>query len=183
MSDESLWITCAFFGFDLESFDKWLDGLPDCGARKELTQRRQKVIEALERRTDEDGRTRFNLEDSDDIKRHLEWMMIRRREIETANAAAPLARQAKRQSDTQREKANKRWADQKEITELVTRLANNPEHRDLYPNELWPHFYATLEDQMLDPVEVGRGSDKAYQYNGGKTTYEAFRKQVRRARD
>ena len=66
-------------GFSIPDFDVWLDSIGFCGARTELMIRRGWMAEALQA-SNEDG-----------VRRHLEWMVNRRREIQDKLALVPLA--------------------------------------------------------------------------------------------
>lgn len=104
-------------------------------------------------------------------------------EIERAqNETLDLYGNAGRLARGQRDKANKRWANNQQVTNAITRIACNPDHADLTPGELWPHLYAALDEMGLEPNESGRGLKKAYNCSAGTIQYEAFRRQVRRAR-
>lgn len=184
MTDEVFRVYIRWFhGFDLDGFDAWLESLDDCGAKEELQQRREKAYRAFrDRPANPDGRVTLDPTDADDILRHLEWMMLRRQQIEWADVAGPAARMGVNSSKTQRKRAEKRWAENKAIVEAIKRLATRPEFREDLPRELWPHLFALLEDMLLEPGETGQGTEKAYCYNGGTITYAAFRKTVERAR-
>ncbi len=45
-------------------------------------------------------------------------------------------------------------ADGSRMSEVIGRLANSPEHRELTAKELWPHFLSALEERGLDPNEL-----------------------------
>ena len=82
-------IWCELSGFDLGAFDRWLERLPACGAKQELTARRAAALAAFE--ADPNAR--------EGILRHLEWMQSRRREIQREDALLPLAKARKKQID------------------------------------------------------------------------------------
>ena len=103
------------------------------------------------------------------------------------NEALDIYGKVGRQSRTQRERANKRWAERAEVLEIIKRLATRPEYQDYRPGELWDHLHAALDEAQLEPVERGHGVAKRYDYNDrdderASVEYEAFRKQVNRAR-
>lgn len=78
-------------GFSVPDFDIWLDSIGFSDARTELIIRREWVGEALHA-NNEDG-----------VRRHLEWMVNRRREIQDKQVLMPLAqRDAKRQAGTRK---------------------------------------------------------------------------------
>ena len=79
-------IWCELSGFDLGAFDSWLGRLPACGAREELTARRALAETAL----------LTPPSNPDAALRHLEWLMLRRREIQREDAILPLAKQSHR---------------------------------------------------------------------------------------
>ena len=70
----------AFKGFDIRGFDKWHSELGDCGARRELSERRELAKEAA---------TKNN---TDALLRHLEWMLLRWKYIQREDYILPLAR-------------------------------------------------------------------------------------------
>lgn len=50
------------------------------------------------------------------------------------------------------------------IRELVTELLSLPENRDAGPAELWPRFFAQLDEQGARPKEVGTARARCYSY-------------------
>ena len=183
MIRDSLEFMLAFvFDFDLAGFDEWLDGLPDGPLKDDMTARRARVLEIIE---SWDGPTKINRQDDESqatIKRHLEFMLTQWRMDKYRAVVVPLAKMGRDHSQTQRDRANKRWAERAEVLEIISRLATRPEHRDDEPRDLWPHLYAELEAAQLSPEEHGHGVGKQYDYNGGSITYEAFRTQVNRVK-
>ncbi|HEY8682042.1 MAG TPA: hypothetical protein VIM06_02650 [Rhodanobacter sp.] len=78
-------------GFSIPDFDVWLDSIGLCGAREELMIRRQWAREALHANNEES------------VRRHLEWLHLRRRGIEHEGVLLPLAqRDEKRQAGTKK---------------------------------------------------------------------------------
>lgn len=73
-------VGCALFGFDLPNFDEWLAKLDSCGARDELLARRALAHCAM----------RSN--DASAVRRHLEWMLLRRDSIDREDVLLPLAK-------------------------------------------------------------------------------------------
>jgi len=64
------------------------------------------------------------------------------------------------------------------IDQIIARLALKPDHRDETAKELWPHFFAELNEYELDPKEYGHPTDfkkSQYEYdfkgNGKRITY------------
>lgn len=82
----------ALYGFDIWSFDEWLAAMEDCGAKKELTERRQWAREAIQ----------IGAINTDALLRHLEWMMLRWKYIERTDFLVPLARAGKAIDDGRR---------------------------------------------------------------------------------
>ena len=80
--------SCTFRGFNLPEFDLWLSAMGDCGAKKELLERRKLAFDAFFRNSEEDS-----------IARHLEWMMLRRQMIERDSFLRPLAKLGKAVTD------------------------------------------------------------------------------------
>lgn len=78
-------------GFGIPDFDLWLASIGECGAQRELRERRQLAEDALR-------------ENKQDVMRgHLEWMYLRRRYIERETVLLPLAqRDKKRQEGTRK---------------------------------------------------------------------------------
>jgi hypothetical protein len=78
----------------------------------------------------------------------------------------------------------------KTINGLIEELALSPEHGNEKADELWPHFYASLEELDLEPVEIPHISDlrkRAYEYDTPtgdcrKMTYGRFANVVAKAR-
>lgn len=62
-------------------------------------------------------------------------------------------------------------ADGRTIGEIVGKLIRKPELLGCSAKELWPHFYAALEEAGLDPqeegkVKSGRSAGYSYEYRG-----------------
>jgi hypothetical protein len=126
-------------GFDIRGFDSWHSSLQECGAKKELTERRALAVNAA-------------LENnSDGLLRHLEWMLLRWKEIRREDYVLPLARtgkkvisgaaeenmQRKADADDRRRdwqaRAERKWADPQhsnkgtsEIARLIAKPGENP---------------------------------------------------------
>lgn len=82
-------VFAAYFtlrGFDVERFDNWLASLEDCGAKVELTERRELAIAAFQKDPD----------NKDSTLRHLEWIQRRWAEIRREGFLLPLARTGQR---------------------------------------------------------------------------------------
>ena len=92
---------CAISGFDLGAFDRWLERLPACGAREELTARRALAETAL----------LTPPSNPDAALRHLEWLLLRQREIQREDAILPLAKSRQKQIDALTRPAAKKRAD------------------------------------------------------------------------
>lgn len=80
---EAFSVYCALVGFDLAGFDAWLATLGECGAQRELAERRQMAWTALRGSSTEGA------------LRHLEWLQSRRREIQSLDVLVPIARRGK----------------------------------------------------------------------------------------
>lgn len=80
---EAFHVYCTLVGFDLAGFDAWLPTLGECGAHRELTERRHMAWTAL----------RSN--NTDGALRHLEWMQVRWREIRAGDVLVPMAQRGK----------------------------------------------------------------------------------------
>lgn len=72
----------ALYGFDIWSFDEWLAAMDDCGAKRELIERRQLAREAIQ----------IGAINTDALLRHLEWMLLRWKYIRRTDYLMPLAR-------------------------------------------------------------------------------------------
>lgn len=86
-------------GFAYGRFVAWHDALEECGAKRELQERREKALGAFRGYAKGTG-------SEDAILRHLEWMLLRWKWITGDEALAPLA--AIGQKATQQRKSNLR---------------------------------------------------------------------------
>jgi hypothetical protein len=89
---------------------------------------------------------------------------------------APIFEIGLRAMEAQQARARKprgKTEDGSTIGEIIDKLAHAPIHRDLTAKELWPHFFADLEERGLAPQETKAPRDRL----GAAYTYEA---QVRR---
>lgn len=75
----------ALQGFDLDVFDQWLSTLVDCGAKTELIERRELALAAFCK----------DPNNKDATVRHLDWILVRWREIRREQFLLPLARAGK----------------------------------------------------------------------------------------
>lgn len=132
--------TAILYDFDIEGFDKWHSSLGECGAHKELTERRASAKDAALK----------NNEDA--LMRHLEWMLLRWKYIKREDYILPLARTGKRvvagaiaenkqrviEADVRRNdwqaRAERKWADPQhaskgstEIARLIAKPGENPD--------------------------------------------------------
>lgn len=182
MNRAAIEITLIMFDFDLAGFDEWLDGLPDGPLKDDMTARRARVLAILE---SWDGPTKINLQDDESqtpIKLHIAEMRHQWRLSKYNAVVVPLAKMGRDHSQTQRDRANKRWAERGEVRKIIYRLATRPEYRDHRPGELWDHLHAALDEAQLEPVERGYGIGKRYDCNGDPVMFENFRRQVNRIR-
>lgn len=82
ITDEMFRTMAALQGFDINGFDEWLAGMEECGAKLELTQRRQWAKDAIQ----------YDSVNRDALLRHLEWMLLRWKYIRREEYILPLAR-------------------------------------------------------------------------------------------
>lgn len=111
----------------------------------------------------------------------------------SAAVAAPIIEIGLRTKRAQSERAKKprsRVTDFGETLEqLIAELALDPQHRDSTAKDLWPHFFAELDTQELNPEEVNHPLDVTkcgYMYDFGsgrkKITFGRFANIVSQAR-
>jgi hypothetical protein len=88
--------------------------------------------------------------------------------------------------------ATQRWKGTEAVRKAVGKFARRKDTLGvpIPPSELWPELYSALEDEELNPRDQGGSrsltdpSDPAvYEYDGGSITYNAFREQIRIARN
>ncbi len=82
MHEELFSTMAALEGFDITGFDAWLAGMDECGAKRELTERRQWAKDAVQ----------YGAVNRDALLRHLEWMLLRWKYIRRTDYLLPLAR-------------------------------------------------------------------------------------------
>jgi len=139
MNGDNVMITLALMGFDLPAFDEWLDSLEDCPARRELQHRRDNLVERVT-----SGKViKYNAADDDSqpaIKRELEFLTSRRREIQRDDVLLPMARRDhKRQEGTKKPR-------RPEIDEWIKhRLQRDP---DVKSPKLWHTAPEWITDQI-----------------------------------
>lgn len=112
----------------------------------------------------------------------------------TAMIAEPFTKLGLRTHARQKRAASKprgKLADGSRMGEVIHRLANGPEHRDLTAKELWPHFQSALEELGLEPKELNAKDPKRacvrYTPNGDRMdtaqmTLRTFGNRVSKAR-
>jgi len=82
--------------------------------------------------------------------------------------------------------ADVRWAGRDEVAAIIRELARQRDALGdhMKPSELWPHFFAALDNIGLKPREHGKPLEVAsIDYSGGSMTYPAFKKAITRNRD
>ncbi|BFI96071.1 MAG: hypothetical protein RSP_15810 [Rhodanobacter sp.] len=106
----------AMHGFDLQAWDAWVSQLDSCGAKEELAERRERAKRASS---------------SAEMLRHLEWMVMRRREIRREDFLLPLARTGNKvrkpfenRNDEQKREADKKRAEWQKQADVL--WAQNP---------------------------------------------------------
>lgn len=176
VDQQSFAMTCQLtYGFDLIEFDLWLSELePDQYKDMLLLDR---YLAFKDRRA---GNT-YDLEHP--LRGRLVNLNLQKFWYEREGALLPLACHGRSFRDTQAAKGKLRWANPHDDLKngIIAMLAKRKDVLDdpLPPNELWGPFFAELEDKGLHPVDDG---DDAYLWDGGRITYDAFRKQVARNR-
>lgn len=79
-----------------------------------------------------------------------------------------------------------RWAGRDVLTAIIQELACRHDSwgEPLRPSELWPHFFAELDDLGLHPVERDPDplKDASIEFRGGNIKYLAFKEQMRQKR-
>ena len=186
MTKESTWLICGMLGLDLRVFDEWLDGLDDCPAKRQLTERRQRLDEWIGRHP----KISLDLRDDEScaaLKRHVEFLMIRWSEIARDDTKTPYTRlgvkYSQDQSDRGRAGADARWQGVRELSEVYEKLARRrDELGDPAPaNELWPEFYDFLNYRSFRPKEIEHETDMrkdVIRWDGGKITRGAFNNKI-----
>ena len=158
------WVICVFFKFDLLAFDEWLDGLDDCPAKRELSDRRRRLDEWLEKH----GQFKLNLEDEDScaaLKRHVEFLKVRWREIAHDNAKMRYTRiglkRSRKQSDSGKRGAEARWAGVQGLSDIYEMLAKQTDELDdwIPASDLWLEFNGILDCANLHPKEIEHETD------------------------
>jgi hypothetical protein len=84
VNEEAFRTMCVLTGFDLPAFDAWLSTLEGHGVHRELTERRNLAWVAI-RANNHDAKLR-----------HLEWMLLRWKEISRTDFLLPLAQHGKK---------------------------------------------------------------------------------------
>ena len=121
IGEEAFRIMAVLNGFDIVEFDAWLARLGECGALRELTQRRE-LAKAATLANNEDG-----------ALRHLEWMQRRQHEIVKSDSIAPIVkRDAARQAGTRKPRnvASPAWHDEA-VRHARTLLATGTEAHEI----------------------------------------------------
>jgi hypothetical protein len=155
----------SMFLWDIDAFIEGLEA-EGVGAGSELRERRTKAYEAF-RRT---GNNLFH----DSCIRHIEWIMLRIREIKLWDKAGPLIEKGKDYGRVQSDRAKKKRVVLNEETgetlgDLIARLALRTDELgdDLPAQELWGEFYSALDAMQLDPDEAGPEEDRYIEYDFG----------------
>ena len=180
------WEICGLLGLDLRVFDEWLDGLDDCLAKRELSDRRRRLDEWLEKQT----QFKLNLEDDDScavLKRHVEFIKTRWSEIAHDNAKTPYTKMglklSRDNSDRGKQGAQARWAGVQTLSGIYEALAKQEDTLgDPIPsNDLWLEFQGILDCAGLHPEEVEHDTDMqkdAIRWDGGKVTRGTFKNKI-----
>lgn len=131
LAEEIFNVQAALAGFDLRGFDAWLATLPEAGNMTELPERRSLAkAAAMPPKPNYDA-----------LRRHLEWMLLRWKQIRREEYVLPLARTGKKVRDpfkeanlahadlaesmhaTWQDRANKKWAEPQHANKSARAIA------------------------------------------------------------
>lgn len=146
---------CSSEGFGLPSFDDFIDSLPDGVAQQELLDWRQQAFNAHKT-----GNTPA-------LRGWLQAAWTNWRARLTVDHVQPTVAMGLSHSKVQAEKgkagAAARWGigpdGNLRMDDIIKWLALSAEHAEEKAWELWPHFYAELDAQHLNPAEVEDTND------------------------
>lgn len=129
VSEEIFQAVAVLTGFDILGFDKWHGALGECGAHKELRERRELAKAAA-------------LDNNQDaLLRHLEWMLLRWKYIRREEYILPLARMGDKvkkpllganqrraaksssQKDVWQRRADEKWANPQHSNKTASEIA------------------------------------------------------------
>ena len=95
MNDESIRVICALlFDLDLAGFDEWLSEIDDCPAKRELTERRAKMVDRLKAAK----QIEYNAVDDEScpaLKRDAEFLKTQWLSLKKDAVALPLVKKEK----------------------------------------------------------------------------------------
>lgn len=140
-----------FLGFDLPSFDTWLEELAECVAKRDLLILRRGAVKLAH----------------DHLKDRLTILKLCRKTIERDDYVVPLARLGKTHKTKQQSKAQKPRqkkndsGEQFSIKAIAGKLKHN--HPGETANDLWVRLNASLEGLGLAPEE----KNDSYRYTDG----------------
>ncbi len=118
--------------FDLPDFDRWLSDLKTCPSKSDLIERRARAVEAMWAGDHDSARERF------------EYLELRRRMLEIAYIAAPIARRdAKRQAGVHKERRPR-------ITAWISQQLDHD------PTAKSPALWATAPQWLTEQIGLDR---------------------------
>lgn len=145
-----------FLGFDLPSFDTWLEELEECVAKRDLIILRRGAVKLMQKRA------------HDHIKDRLTVLKLCRYTIERNDYVVPLARLAKDHKTKQQAKAQNLRPKKNDSGEHFSIEAIAGKLKKHYPGEtakeLWVRLFSSLDTLGCSPEKKNSG----YRYTDGE---------------